>query len=153
MVVLKYIFKIAMQSCCCQPTPEPQQRGIWAQSVTYTTAHGTTGSLTHWARPEIKPAISWFLVGFISHWATTGTPEITTSNRGSNPRFPYIEVYFREVVLTNEGTMIVSDFFTGEKKIDTHLKFSINIITPFHLHSFLHFHLRKKRGEEQLVPL
>ena len=25
-----------------------------------------TGSLTHWLRPGIKPATSWFLVGFVS---------------------------------------------------------------------------------------
>ena len=30
------------------------------------TAHGNTGSLTHWARPEIKPTSSWILVRFIS---------------------------------------------------------------------------------------
>ena len=30
--------------------PKPQQHGIWALSVTYTTAHGNAGSLTHWAR-------------------------------------------------------------------------------------------------------
>ena len=35
-------------------------------SVTYTTAHGNTGSLTHWTRPGIKPTTSWFLVIFIS---------------------------------------------------------------------------------------
>ena len=52
--------------------PEPQQCGIWAAPATYTTAHGNAGSLTHWARPGIKP--SWFLVGFVNHWATTGTP-------------------------------------------------------------------------------
>jgi len=40
----------------------------------YTTAHGNTGSLTHWARPGIEPTTSWFLVGFVNHWATTGTP-------------------------------------------------------------------------------
>ena len=39
---------------------------IWAMSVTYTTAHSTTRSLTHWVRPGIKPAISWMLVRFIS---------------------------------------------------------------------------------------
>ena len=39
---------------------------IWAASETYTTAHGNTGSLTCWERPGIKPAISWFLVGFVS---------------------------------------------------------------------------------------
>ena len=35
-------------------------------SVTYTTAHGNAGSLTHSARPGIEPATSWFLVGFVS---------------------------------------------------------------------------------------
>ena len=28
----------------------------------------------HWARPGIEPTTSWFLVGFVNHWATTGTP-------------------------------------------------------------------------------
>ena len=36
----------------------------------YATAHGDAGSLTHWARPVIKPTTSWFLVGFVS---MTGT--------------------------------------------------------------------------------
>ena len=44
-------------------------------SATYTTAHSTTESLTHWARrPGIKPTTSWFLVRFVNHWATTWTP-------------------------------------------------------------------------------
>ena len=30
--------------------------------------------LTHWARPGIEPASSWMLVGFLTHWATMGTP-------------------------------------------------------------------------------
>ena len=34
--------------------------------LTSTTAHGNTGSLTHWARQGMEPATSWFLVGFIS---------------------------------------------------------------------------------------
>ena len=59
-----------------QPTPESQQCGIWAMSATYTTAHGNVGpqSLTHWARPGIEHTTSWFLVGFVNHWATIGTP-------------------------------------------------------------------------------
>ena len=36
------------------------------QLLTYTTAHGNARSLTHGARPGIKPEISWFLVGFVS---------------------------------------------------------------------------------------
>ena len=46
--------------------PQSQQRQIRAVSATNTTAHGNTGSLTHWARPRMEPATSWFLVGFIS---------------------------------------------------------------------------------------
>ena len=37
--------------------------------------HGNSRSLTHWVRPGIEPTTSWFLVGFINHWATTGTLE------------------------------------------------------------------------------
>ena len=55
-------------------TPQPQQCEIWAVSAPYTTAHGNAGSLTHWARPGIKPVSSWVLVGFVTCWATTGTP-------------------------------------------------------------------------------
>ena len=60
--------------CSLQPTPEPQQCAIWATSVTHNTAHGNTRSLTHWAKPGIKPASSWMLVGFVNHGTTTGTP-------------------------------------------------------------------------------
>jgi len=58
---------------CSQPSPEPQQHRIWASSVTYTTAHSNTGSLTHWARQESTTSL-WILVSFINHWATMGTP-------------------------------------------------------------------------------
>ena len=40
--------------------------GIWAASVTYTTARGNAGSLTHWARPGIELASSWILFRFLS---------------------------------------------------------------------------------------
>ena len=46
--------------------PEPQQCQIQVESVTYTTAHSDTGSLTHWARPGMEPATSSFLIRFIS---------------------------------------------------------------------------------------
>ena len=59
-----------------RPMPEPQQRRIRASSATYTTAHGNAGSLTHWVRAGTEPATSWFLVGFVNHWATMGTPII-----------------------------------------------------------------------------
>ena len=54
------------QSCSCWPTPQPQQLQIRAASVIYTTALGSAGSLTHWARSGIKPMSSWILVGFIT---------------------------------------------------------------------------------------
>ena len=49
-------------SCSCWP--QPQQRGIWAASETYTRAHGNDGYLT--ARSGIEPASSWILVGFVT---------------------------------------------------------------------------------------
>ena len=52
---------------------QPQQCGIWASSETYTTAHGNSGSLIHWARPGIEPATSWSLVAFLNHWAMKET--------------------------------------------------------------------------------
>ena len=56
--------------------PQAQQPGIWTSSVTYTTAHGNAGSLTHQVRPGIKPTTSSMLVGSITLWATTETPQI-----------------------------------------------------------------------------
>ena len=53
-------------SCSCQPTPQPQQCQIQVVSSTYTTAHGNTRSLTHWARSGIEPASSWILLGFLT---------------------------------------------------------------------------------------
>ena len=63
------------RSCSYGPTPQPQQRQIWAVSTTYTTADGNAGSLTRRARPGIESATSWFLVRFVNHCATMGTPE------------------------------------------------------------------------------
>ena len=40
--------------------------------MTHTTAHSNARSLTHWGRPGVEPAASWFLVGFVSavpQWA------------------------------------------------------------------------------------
>ena len=70
------------------PKPQPQQHEIWASSVTspQLTAMPDPSSicdlhcslqqirsLTCWARPGIEPTSPWILVGFITHWATTGT--------------------------------------------------------------------------------
>ena len=61
------------QNYSCQPRAHPQQCQIRVISVTYTTALGKAGSLTHWVRLGIEPASSWILVGFINCWATKGT--------------------------------------------------------------------------------
>ena len=42
-------------------------------TAAYTTASSNARSLTHQARLGIKPASSWILIGFLNHWATTGT--------------------------------------------------------------------------------
>ena len=54
-------------------TPQPQQHGIWAESATYTTAHGNAGPLTHWARSGLEPATSWLLVRFVNYCTRMGT--------------------------------------------------------------------------------
>ena len=65
-----------------------------ATSVTYTTAHSNAASLTHWERPGIEPATSRFLVGFVNHWATTGTPgkfclSMKWDSLSNEPALPY----------------------------------------------------------------
>ena len=65
-----------IRAIAAKPTPGPQQCGIWAASVTYTTAQGNSGSLTHRAGPEIEPETSWFLVRFVNRFATRGAPRI-----------------------------------------------------------------------------
>ena len=45
-----------------QRTPQSQQHRIRATSAIYTTAHGNTRSLTHWAGPGIEPTSSWLRI-------------------------------------------------------------------------------------------
>ena len=64
--------------------PRPQQLGIWATSVTYTTAHSNTESLTHWARPGIEPASSWLLARFIPLSHDRNSQKIYFKNKLNN---------------------------------------------------------------------
>ena len=64
------------RSWSCQSMPQPQQHQIQIASVTYATAHGNIGSLTHWVSPGIKPHPHGHCVGFLSHWATLETPDL-----------------------------------------------------------------------------
>ena len=52
-------------SYSCWSTPQPQQCLIQGMSMTYPTAHGNAGSLTHGARPGIELASSWIQIKFI----------------------------------------------------------------------------------------
>ena len=45
---------------------------VQAASVTYTTAHSNTGSLAHWAKPGIEPALDASQICFC--WAMMGIP-------------------------------------------------------------------------------
>ena len=64
---------ITQASVTWQPLFPSLSPHLLCSSVTNTTAHGNTGSLTHWVRPGIEDAISWMLVRFANCWATKGT--------------------------------------------------------------------------------
>ena len=64
--IWKFPGKGSNQNCSCWPELQPWQCRIWAVSVTYTTSHGNTRYLTHWAGPVIKPTSSQILVGFVT---------------------------------------------------------------------------------------
>ena len=59
--------------------PQKQQCRIQATSLTYSAAPSNARSLAHWVRPGIKPTSSWILVGFVTCWAATETPQIIHS--------------------------------------------------------------------------
>ena len=59
--------------------PQPHQCQIWTASAAYTTAAGNARSLTHWARPEIKPRSSGILVRFITAEPWWELPRYTIS--------------------------------------------------------------------------
>ena len=66
----KFPGQVLNWSFSCQSTPQLQQLGIRGTSANYTTAPSNAGSLTHSARPKIKPASSWVLV-----WLFTTEPQ------------------------------------------------------------------------------
>ena len=84
-------------SCSHSPTPQPQQCGIQAASGIYTTAQGNARSLTQWAKPGIEPTSSQMLMGFVNHWATTGTPLDTNYLHGQLNGHWMLKLYFQRV--------------------------------------------------------
>ena len=65
-------------SCSCRPIPQPQQCWIQAAPVTYTAACGNAGSLTHWARPGIKPIFSQRLCWVLNLLSHNGNSNLST---------------------------------------------------------------------------
>ena len=80
------------QKYSCHPTPQPQPYRIQVASVTKTTAVYNTGSLTHWARPEIKHTTSCLLVGFISA-APHQEPQVSSNLKKSI----FFAAYFQSI--------------------------------------------------------
>ena len=89
------LYFMATPAACSQEVPS-LGAGRWAPAadlchshsntgsephLTYTTARGNAGSLTHCERPGIKPTSSWILVGFLTHWAAMRTLRLCISNR------------------------------------------------------------------------
>ena len=65
------------QSCSSRPTPQTQQHGIRAASVTYTTAACSAAMLDPYPTAQgqgLDPSSHRHYVGFLIRWVTTGTP-------------------------------------------------------------------------------
>ena len=85
------------------PITFPHHVQIWATSATYTTAHGNTGSLTHWVSPGIEPATSWILVRFmngfqhpISFWTNGCSSKSFSLTVSAPPQATKLELLFTE---------------------------------------------------------
>ena len=115
--------------------PEPQQLGIRAMSVTYTTGHSNAGSLTHWAGPGIEPASSWMLVMFINHWATMGTPQITN--------FLGVKFFFKSTLMIGIGACFKHTCLAKWKVDNSMAVFPLQI---FYYTDLLNCRVRKAHG-------
>ena len=73
---LIYLFIYLLFKATLMAYGSSQVRGwIGATAAGLCHSHSNTRSLNHWAGPGIKPASSWILVRFLTHWTTIGTPE------------------------------------------------------------------------------
>ena len=66
----------------------------WSCSYSLHHSHSNARSLTHRVRPEIKPASSWIPVGFVTHWATMGTPKKTFFKHLSNMLWTWVYIFY-----------------------------------------------------------
>ena len=60
------------------------------------------GSLTHWARPGMKPTSSWIIVGFLTYWTTKGTPEVQVLYGSTQKEFSKRQRDRKEIDLLRE---------------------------------------------------
>ena len=61
-----FIYKMGINICCLKLSCRLTEIIPNFKKQLMTKDHGNARSLSHWASPGIKPASSWFLVGFIS---------------------------------------------------------------------------------------
>ena len=103
-------------------------------------AHSNAGSSTHWARPGIKPATSWFLVGFVS-----------AAPRRELPILTYLNDYFPIVIssilylLTSFPLLVVSSSFLKERCRQTfNISFRVSfvLLCSLCLRNFLFLYFR-----------
>ena len=62
-------------------------------TVTYAAACSKARSLTHWARPGIRPAFSWILVRFLTRWTRTGTLTVAFSGPSTSRKNLWLKVH------------------------------------------------------------
>ena len=85
-------------------------------SMTYTTAHSNTGSVTHWARPGIEPATSWWVELFLMSAVTLGS-------RGSKYLLVFISLWLWASTNSSSERICVLQLFQ--------LLFSLIVLTSF----------------------
>ena len=116
--ILLFSFFLSFEGCTCGiwklpgwgnrsysfwPTPQPQQHGIQTASVTYTTAHGNTKSLTHWAKLGMEPTSSWILIGFV-----TAEPQLEFPLNillGSRGKVKFLPAYFEPWLFSVQNSL------------------------------------------------
>ena len=65
------------QSYSCWSTPQPQECGLWASAVTYTTGHGSAWSLAWLSEARDQTCVLMDTSQIRFPWALIGTPRIS----------------------------------------------------------------------------